>query len=420
MISVEEARGLLLPACPPLEPRPVPIDPALGCVLAQAVVATEPIPPFTNSAMDGYALRAEDTSPAPARLRVVGAVMAGHHPEVAVGAGEAIRIMTGAPLPSGADAVCIVERTRMESDATVVVDVAVGVGDNVRYPGEDVACGVEVFAVGTPLSPGHVGVLAGLGLETVLVHPRPRVGVLSTGDELVEGSGPLPPGKIRDSNRHALLAQVRQANFDAVDLGIVPDDEQGLAEALERGAARCDMVVTSGGVSVGDHDMMKVVLDKLSGGTMQWLQVAVKPGKPLAFGSLVSTGTPVVGLPGNPVSALVSFELFARPALRRMAGHRRLGRPVLAGVAEVDLRRRRDGKLHLVRATAVAGVGGTVHVRPSGGQNSHMLRAMAEANCLVLLPDGDGVAAGEHVELLLLDADRMVPEAGGNEAGGLW
>jgi molybdenum cofactor synthesis domain-containing protein len=419
-VDVEEARGLVLAACPPLAPRQVPIDAALGCVLAQEVVANEPIPPFTNSAMDGYALRADDTAAAPSLLAVVGSVMAGEHPVMAVGAGEAVRIMTGAPLPTGADAVCIIERTRTLDDATVVVEVPVGAGANVRYPGEDIADGETVFGAGACVSPGHVGVLAAMGIDTVLVHPRPVVGVLSTGDELVEGAAALPPGKIRDSNRHALLAQVRQSDFEAVDLGIVRDDAQELAEAFERGAARCDALVTSGGVCIGDLDMVQVVLDKLSGGTMRWMRVAVKPGKTLAFGTLAATGTPVFGLPGNPVSALVSFELFARPALRRMAGHRRLGRPVLAGVAEVDLLRPSDGKLHLVRAIATADAGGTVLVRPSGGQGSHMLRAMAEANCLALLPDGDGVPAGGRVDLVLLDADRLPPDTagyGGSEGG---
>jgi len=416
VISVEEARSFVLPACLPLTPRQMAVDEALGCVLAREVVAGEPIPPFANSAMDGYAVRAEDTAAAPSRLAVVGSVMAGEHSGVAVGAGEAVRIMTGAPLPPGADAVCMIERTRTQDDATVVVEVAVDAGANVRYPGEDIASGETVFGAGTSLSPGHVGVLAALGMETVLVHPRPLVGVLSTGDELVEGGAALPPGKIRDSNRHALLAQVRQSNFEAVDLGIVRDDAHELAKAFERGAARCDALVTTGGVSVGDLDMVKVVLDKLSGGSMRWMQVAVKPGKPLAFGTLAATGTPVLGLPGNPVSALVSFELFARPALRRMAGQRRLGRPVLAGVAEVDLRRPSDGKLHLVRAIATADASGTVLVRPSGRQKSHMLRAMAEANCLALLPDGEGVAAGGHVALWLLDADRLAPESEGCDA----
>jgi len=412
VISVEEARSFVLPACLPLTPRQMAVDEALGCVLAREVVAGEPIPPFANSAMDGYAVRARDTTAAPSLLAVVGSVMAGQSPRVAVGEGEAVRIMTGAPLPPGADAVCMIERTRTQDDATVVVEVRVDAGTNVRHPGEDVADGEEVFGAGSCLSPGHVGVLAALGVETVLVHHRPVVGVLSTGDELVERGGSLPPGKIRDSNRHALLAQVRQSNFEAVDLGIVGDDAEELAVAFERGAARCDALVTTGGVSVGDLDMVKVVLDKLSAGTMRWMQVAVKPGKPLAFGT-VASGTPVFGLPGNPVAALVSFELFARPGLRRMAGQRRLDRPVLSGVAEVDLHRRSDGTLHLMRATAVSDPGGAVLVRPSGGQGSHMLRAMAGANCLALLPDGPGVPAGGRVELLLLDADGLGPETAG-------
>jgi molybdenum cofactor synthesis domain-containing protein len=250
-------------------------------------------------------------------------------------------------------------------------------------------------------------VLSSVGVESLLVQPSPTVGVLSTGDELVTTAGALAPGKIRDANRPALLAQLETDGFGALDLGMAGDDEATLAALLKDAASRCDAVVTSGGVSVGDRDVLKLVLEKLSGATMRSMQVAIKPAKPLAFGVLEATGTPVFGLPGNPVSALVSYELFVRPALRSMAGSAVLDRPRLAAVADVDLPRTRDGKLHLIRVTARAGDDGLVRVRMSGGQGSHMLRAMAESNALALLPDGDGVRCGEHVEVLLLDADRL-------------
>lgn len=415
MIPVAEARRFVLACCTPLVPRRVGLGNASGCVLAEPVTAEVSVPPFANSAMDGYALRAADTADAPSRLAVVGSVLAGDEVTIAVGDGEAVRIMTGAPLPPGADAVCMVERTRTEPGATmVVIGEAVEVGTNVRQPGEDIAAGAEVFAAGTVLTPAHIGVLASLGLDSLLVHPPLRVGVVSTGDELAVGPGPLGAGKIRDANRPALLAQLHSEGWEAVDLGVVGDDEGALADVFEGGASSCDVVVASGGVSVGDRDVVKIVLEKLGDGAMRWMQVAVKPGKPFAFATLVSTRTLVFGLPGNPVSALVSYELFVRPALRSMSGHRHLDRPRLSAIAEVDLRRRRDGKLHLLRVLASTGADGALRVRPSGGQDSHMLRAMADANALAVLPDGDGVAAGDAVEILLLDADRLCSRDAGD------
>jgi molybdenum cofactor synthesis domain-containing protein len=217
---------------------------------------------------------------------------------------------------------------------------------------------------------------------------------------------------IPDANRHTLLAQIRRSGWPAVDLGIVGDDKEAVAAALRDGAARCDALVTSGGVSVGDLDVVKLVLDDLSGGTMRWMQVAIKPAKPLAFGHLAATGTPVFGLPGNPVSAMVSFELFARPALRRMAGHGLLERPRLRARATTGLPRRRDGKVHFVLVLATRGDDGELEVGTAGGQESHQLRAMADANALAVLPDGEGVNAGEAVEIMLL-VSELLGRAGG-------
>jgi molybdenum cofactor synthesis domain-containing protein len=254
--------------------------------------------------------------------------MAGDKTMVAVGEGEAVRIMTGAPLPPGADAVCMLEHTRAKADGVIVIiEEAVDPGTNVRHTGEDIASGAEVFARGTVLTPPHIGVLASLGLDEVLVYPHLRVGVVSTGDELAQGRGALSPGKIRDANRPALLAQLRAEGWQTIDLGPVGDDEMALLHAFERGALVSDAVVVSGGVGAGDRDFVKVALEKMSEGTMRWMQVAVKPAKPFAFGTLATAGTPVFGLPGNPVAALVSYELFVRPALRAMAGHRGLERP---------------------------------------------------------------------------------------------
>ena len=405
LVSLADAQALILDAVVRLEVVEVPLGEALGAVLAEGVVAPEPVPPFANTAMDGYAVQAADTtgaSPAaPVRLRVVDDLAAGRAPDVAVGPGEAIRIMTGAPMPDGADAIVMVERTRRDGDGAgegVFVEVEVPVGRHVRLAGGDLAAGQSVFEPGTRLRAGHVGVLASVGAATVRVFRRPRVGVLSTGDELVE-SGPLEMGQIRDSNRPMLLALVREAGLEPIDLGTARDDEDRIVAILEDAFDRCDAVLTSGGVSVGDYDFVKAALDRF--GALEWRQVAIKPAKPLAFG--VVRGVPVFGLPGNPVSSLVSFELFARPALFQMAGHARRFRPEVLATAEHDLARRPDGKLHLDRVFVRWHGDGYVAGR-NGDQSSNVLSATARANGLALLPDGDGVAAGEPVRVMLLES----------------
>jgi molybdenum cofactor synthesis domain-containing protein len=270
----------------------------------------------------------------------------------------------------------------------------------VRRAGDDLRAGDAVFASGDVLSPGHLGVLAGIGAVDVLVHPRPRVGALSTGDELVPAGQPVGPGQIRDSNRLALLALLEADGFEAVDLGLVRDDEVAITAALEAGAARCDAVLTSGGVSMGDIDLVRVVLDRI--GDMRWMQIAIKPAKPFAFGVVGERGTPVFGLPGNPVSSLVSYELLARPALRAMAGHRAVHRRAARAVAGEPLRRHPDGKVHFVRVLAERDADDRLVVRSAGGQGSHHLTAMARADGLAVVPDGDGVPEGGEVGVLLL------------------
>jgi len=398
VISLAEARAHVLDRCPGPVVSEVSLAEARGLVTAAPVVATEAVPPFANTAMDGFAVRAADTAVPPVDLGIVGTLPAGVAPDVEVGVGEAIRIMTGAPMPPGADAVVEVERTSVSDDGSVVtVAVEVPVGNHVRSAGDDLRPGDEVVGAGTTLGPGHLGVLASIGVERVVVFRRLRVGVLSTGDELVDGSVPLMAGQIRDANRPALLGLLDEMGVVPVDLGRVADDEAAIAGALLGGVAGCDAVLTSGGVSMGDFDYVKVVLDRI--GEMRWMQVAIRPAKPLAFGLV--DGVPVFGLPGNPVSSMVSFELFARPALRAMSGHRGLDRPRVEAVVVGELRRRADGKVHFGRVV-VEYRDGRYLAWSAGGQGSHQLAAMATATGLAILPDGDGMSDGDEVEVILL------------------
>jgi molybdopterin molybdotransferase len=403
-MPVPDAVSLILAEVERLPARTMRLAEASGHVLAQSVIAADDVPRFANSAMDGYAVRAADTASAPVRLDVVETISAGEQPRYAVPPGGAAKIMTGAPMPDGADAVCMIERTTVLPDGLgVLIASPVAPGSNVRLPGEDIEAGSIVFDESTLLGPAHVGVLASLGIDAVAAYPRPVVAVMSTGNELAADDSAPRPGQIRDANRPALLTRVAADGLVAADLGIVPDDETALAGELLRAARRCDVIIATGGVSVGDHDVLKVVMARLGGASMHGLDVAIKPGRHVAIARLRDSGSLVFGLPGNPVAALVGYEIFVRPALRAMAGHRVLSRPRLSAIAEVSLRRRPGPKLHLVRVRARCDAEGNLRVHPSGGQDSHMLRAMAAANALALLPDGDGVPAGERVEVLLLD-----------------
>lgn len=408
MIPLAEATAHVLERVAPLPPVHLSLGAARGCVIAEDVRSQEAIPPFANTAVDGYAVRAVDTSGAtadrPVTLTVVDTLPAGAAPSRPVGPGEAIRIMTGAPLPPGADAVVKVERTAMADGDRVLVEVELRPGEAIRPAGDDVEPGDLVVAAGTVLSAGHLGVLASIGRTDVTVHPRARLGVLSTGSELVVGAAPLEPGQIRDSNRPTLLALAAESGCEPVDLGLVRDDETAIADAIERAGRECDAICTSGGVSMGEYDYVKAVLDKL--GDMRWMQVAIKPAKPYAFGTVAGAGrdVPVFGLPGNPVSSMVSFELFARPALRRMMGHGddALDRMTIRALVDEPLRRRRDGKTHFARVRVAYGDDGRFYVASAGGQGSHQLTAMAAASGLAILPDGDGAERGDEVQVMLV------------------
>lgn len=399
MIPLEEARDHVFDRVRRGPARALSLDEALGLVLAEPVVSTEAVPPFANTAMDGFAVRAADTVDAPVTLDVVGTVAAGEAAGFSVGTGQAARIMTGAPLPPGADAVVMVERTEYhETRGTVDIEIGVDVGNHVRHPGEDVRPGDLVFPAGTAIGPGHLGLLASIGVFEVVAHPRPRVGVVSTGDELVDGPGPLRVGQIRDSNRRTLLALLHNDGFEGVDLGLVRDDEEAIEKIFSQGAATCDAVMSSGGVSMGAFDYVKVVLDRI--GDMRWMQIAIRPAKPFAFGMV--NAVPVFGLPGNPVSSMVSYELLAKPALRRMAGEPEPGPARVVAVSDDVLTHRRDGKTHFLRVWARHDERGRRIVGRSGGQGSHQLSAMARCDALAIVPDGAVIEPGDEVEIIPL------------------
>ncbi len=399
VIALEDAQSFVIGSCPPIPAVEVTLDRVEGLVLASDVVAHEQVPPFDNSAVDGYAVIAADTASVPVELPVVGEVAAGAATDHVLQRGEVIRIMTGAPLPAGCDAVVMVEETDRLPDGRVRVNAGVEAGAAVRHAGDDVQPGDVLFPAGTVASPAVVGVLASINARTVQAHRRVRVAVLSTGDELVEDGRPLEPGEIRESNRRMLAGLLRETGCDVVDMGIVRDDEAALEQVLRRAASDCDAIVTSGGVSMGDYDVVKAVLGRIA--DMTWMQIAIKPAKPFAFGTIA--GTPIFGLPGNPVSSIVSFEMLARPALRRMMGHRRLARRSHVALTDDDLTRRPDGKTHLMRVLASFENDGRCHVRSARAQGSHQLAATALANAIAIVPDGDGLPAGSEVAVVMME-----------------
>jgi molybdopterin molybdotransferase len=397
--TIEEVRATILSTVRRLPTETVPFQEAMARVLAAAVVAPHDVPSFTNSAMDGYAVRAADVASPGAVLEVVEDVAAGQVPLLEVGEGQAIKIMTGAPVPRGADTVVRVEDTEAEN-GKVRINVSVQPGTSVRPPGGDVAAGTVVFAEGVRLSAAHIGVLATIGVVSPVVSRRPRVAVMSTGDELVPPDTiDLSPGHIRDSNRPMLLALVAEAGATPVDLGTIPDDADALRAALGQAAAETDAIVTSGGVSMGEYDVTKMVLREEA--DVGFYPVAMKPGKPQGFGTL--GGTPFFGLPGNPVSVLVSFEQFVRPALLSMQGARALLRPRVTGVAGEPLHSD-PAKEEFVRVRFTAD-GPPPTVVQSGGSGSHVLSGAANADAFAVIPVGtEAVEAGDEVMLELFRA----------------
>ncbi len=402
MLSVEAATDLLLSHFHILEPETVPVLETLGRVLAEDVHANEDIPPHANTAMDGYAVLAADTAGAtaetPRRLRIIGDLAAGYVSQTVVTQGTAIRIMTGAPVPPGADAVIQFEETQRDGE-WVDVRKPVCMAENIRSAGEDVRRGALVLHRGSHIRPQELGMLATLGRSQVQVIRRPRVAILATGDEVVEIDAPLLPGKIRNSNSYSNAAQVMAAGGVPIMLGIAHDQVEELTARIRSGLAQgVDLFITSGGVSVGDFDVVKQVL--ATEGEMTFWRVRMKPGKPLAFGRI--SDVPLLGLPGNPVSAMVSFETFARPAILKMQGITEWRRPVIEATL-VDGIKRKDDRRHYVRVR-VEEQEGQYRAYLTGDQGSGILSSMVEANGLAVIPEEwPAVAAGSRVQVMMLD-----------------
>ncbi len=400
MLSVEEARQQMLKSIPVLPTEKRDILECSGYVLAEELHAKENIPPFDNSAMDGFAVRSTDvknvTEENPTELSVIETIAAGYAPEKRVSSGQAARIMTGAMMPDGADAVVMQEVTELVGDKVKILE-SVDKNENVRFIGESVNIGSSVITPGKVLRPPEVSMMASLNCAEASVYSKPKVAIVSTGDELTPLGEPLKPGKIRDSNRYGIYAQVQNAGGIPIDMGIAPDDETETERIFRESIAKADALITSGGVSVGEHDIVKNVLTKL--GQMNFWRVAMKPGKPQAYGEI--DGKPVFGLPGNPVSSLVVFELFVRPALLKMAGHTDLLRPTFNAVLASDVTNK-DGRVNFMRAILTEENGEYI-AKTTGPQGSGILHSLVLANGLITIPSGASLQSGEIVDAQFLN-----------------
>ncbi len=421
MLSVEDALARVLSAFHTLEPERVPVLEALDRVLAEDVYADIDIPPHSNSAMDGYALQAADSAGAsiksPQRLRVIENLAAGYVTDTVVEPGTAIRIMTGAPIPPGADAVIRFERTRQKGaepgSASVYLLGQVPPGKNVRYAGEDVRRGALILRQGTRIRPQEIGMLAALGCAEVQVIRRPRVAILATGDELVDINEPLGPGKIRNSNGYSNAAQVLRYGGVPIMLGIARDSVEDLTAKIQAGLEQgADLLLTSGGVSVGDFDVVKNVL--AAEGEITFWRVRIKPGKPLAFGRIQApvngeTRTmPVLGMPGNPVSVMVSFEIFARPAILTMSGVTDLAKPTVEALLVEEIpskdERRHYVRVRIERREDVPEATPAYRASLTGAQGSGILNSMVLANGFAIIPeDWSSAPAGSRVQVMFFD-----------------
>ena len=411
-MTVEQARELVLAPIHTLAPERVSLLDALGRVLAEDATSDIDVAPFDNSAMDGFAMRAADlagaTAESPAELEIVAHIGAGDYWEGEVGPGQAVRIMTGAPVPAGVDSVVMVEFTEpVRGDGGTGSRVAFkrepSLGEHIRRRGEEVRAGDVVLQAGEALGPAAIGLLAATGHDTVAVYRRPRVAVVSTGSELVEVAEKPGPGKIRNSNSYSISAQVLAAGGIPVRFPIVPDELDATRAAFVRAANECDFIVTSGGVSVGDFDFVKPVLEEL--GELTFCKVKMRPGNPQTLGTI--RGVPFFGLPGNPTSTYVGFEIFVRPALRIMQGFSAIDRPVTLARLSHDVKKKQDRRYYL-RGIVQREAGGYT-VQLAGSQSSALLTAAHRGNCFVVLPEGEGMfSAGTQVDCVRLDMEEGV------------
>ena len=403
LIPVEEARERLLARIEPLQPIELPLVEAHGCVLARDVSAERDLPEFASSAMDGYAVRASEvkaaTAAQPVELRVVGRASIGERPDATVGGGEAVRIATGAPIPAGSDAIVPVEDTQPSGDR-VRIFASSSEGRHIRPAGEDVREGEVLVRAGRRLGAAELGLLANAAVSHPLVHPRPRVVLLSTGDELVPPTQPTSFGQVHDANGYTLFAAVRDAGAQPVIAGIVRDDVDELKDTILAHLVQADAFISSGGVSVGERDVVKAAFFRR--GELDFYRVAMQPGMPQGFGHI--EGKPYFGLPGNPVSVFVSFEVFIRPALLKMAGRRDLFRPQVTARLDEDVRGPR-GKTQFARVLVRRDGDGGFVATPTGGRGSNLIATVARANGLALIPPGVEVApAGSEVTVWLFRA----------------
>ncbi len=403
MLNIQEALDTILGHAALLAPVTMPLDDAAGLVLAENVIARGNVPPFANSAMDGFAVQAADIRQAseatPVRLRVLENVSAGSVASQPVRPGTAIRIMTGAPLPDGADTIVHFEVTSVDG-CDVLVLLELKNGTNVRRAGEDMKDGTAVLTTGTTLSPAEVGVCAAAGQTTVTVYPRVRVAILTTGTELVDAGQVPGPGQIRDANAHSLRAQVASIGAEPLVFARVPDTPEAVRTALQRALAQADVVLTNGGVSAGDYDFVKEVLQQMGAELIFW-RVNQKPGKPMAFWTMGSKR--IIGLPGNPVSCMVNVEEYVRPMVRQMMGHPLLYRPVRLAIFDERYAKGSDaGRAHFVRVL-LEERDGSLHARLTGPQGSGILTSMVLAMGIAVVPeDMHVVEAGQSVNVQLI------------------
>jgi molybdopterin molybdotransferase len=406
-LSVSDAQICVLNHVTPCDTEVVRLQAALGRVLADEVRANRDQPPSDVSAMDGFAVRSADLINVPTELVVIEDIKAGDQPQKTVQFGQCSRIMTGAPVPAGADAVIRVEETRPVADDRIEISLAVGVGNDIRRRGEGMRNGQVVLHPGTEITPGVIGVLATVKGAQVRVYRRPRVAILATGDELEGLEEAFDPAKIPNSNSYALMAQVQALGIEPVLLGIARDDPKQLAELLKRGL-EFDVLMVSGGSSVGVHDHVRPTLEAL-GVAMHFWRVEMRPGHPVAFGS--TEGTRVFGLPGNPVSSMVCFEQFVLPALRRMMGHPSLFRRTITARLAHEVKVR-AGRTTFIRVALARDVSGAYVAHSTGSQSSGVLLSMAQADGLLVIPaSSSGLAAGEHATVQLLDGSFYQQES---------